>query len=104
MRHFEEYHNILLLQSNLHQRPPLYNGHFFLADSPYIDSCLNLSITATFLCPHGGRCGELQLGRIWVVQGRSRLCLCPGKNWWNYTWYYSIFVLWSVDSLRSWRD
>ena len=30
--------------------PPLYNGHF-LADTPYIDSCLNLSTTATFFSP-----------------------------------------------------
>ena len=33
----------------------------FLADSPYIDSCLNLSTTATFFCPQGGRFGEVQL-------------------------------------------
>ena len=37
------------------------NGHvsttatFFLADSPYIDSYLNLSTTATFFCPQSGR-------------------------------------------------
>ena len=31
--------------------PPLYNDHFFVADSPYIDSCLNLSTTATFFSP-----------------------------------------------------
>ena len=33
----------------------------FLADSPYIDSCLNLSTMATFFCPQGGRCEEVQL-------------------------------------------
>ena len=33
----------------------------FLVDSPYINSCLNLSTTATFFCPQGGRCGEVQL-------------------------------------------
>ena len=33
----------------------------FLADSPYIDSYLNFSTTATLFCPHGGRCGEVQL-------------------------------------------
>ena len=33
----------------------------FLADSPYIDSCLNLSTAATFSCLQGGRCGEGQL-------------------------------------------
>ena len=33
----------------------------FLADSPYIDSCLNLSTMATFFCPQGGCCGEVQL-------------------------------------------
>ena len=32
-----------------------------LADSPYIDSCLNLSTKATFICPQGGLCGEVQL-------------------------------------------
>ena len=39
----------------------------FLADSPYIDSCLNLSTTvhlsimATFSCPQGDRFREIQL-------------------------------------------
>ena len=33
----------------------------FLADSPYIDSCLKLSSAATFSCLQGGRCGEGQL-------------------------------------------
>jgi len=36
----------------------------FLADSPYIDSRLNLSTTATFFCRfcrQGGRWGEIQL-------------------------------------------
>ena len=50
------------------------NGHlsttaifFFLANSPYIDSCLNLSTTvhlstmATFSCPQDGRFREIQL-------------------------------------------
>ena len=32
----------------------------FVADSPYIDSCLNLSTAATFSCLLGGRCGEGQ--------------------------------------------
>ena len=35
----------------------------FLEDMPYIDSCLNLSTTATFFCPQGGRCQEAQLYR-----------------------------------------
>ena len=48
------------------QRSPLYNSHLFtkatfLADSPYIDSCLNLSTTATFFCPQSGHCREVQL-------------------------------------------
>ena len=30
----------------------------FLADSPYIDSCLTLSTMATFYCPQGGHWGE----------------------------------------------
>ena len=49
-------------------RSPLCNGHFFfLANSPYIDSCLNLSTTvhlstmATFSCPQDGRFREIQL-------------------------------------------
>ena len=36
----------------------------FLTDSQYNDSCLNnrhLSTTATFFCPQGRRCGEVQL-------------------------------------------
>ena len=38
------------------QRPPLYNGHLFttatfFADSPYIDSCLNLFTMASFFVP-----------------------------------------------------
>ena len=38
-------------QSNLPQRPPLHNDHFFFvpADSPYIDSSLNLS-TKSLIC------------------------------------------------------
>ena len=37
------------VQPNLPERPTLYNGHVFLAYSPYIDSHLNLSTTATSL-------------------------------------------------------
>ena len=33
----------------------------FLADSPYIDSCLNLYTAATIFCPQGGGRGEFQL-------------------------------------------
>lgn len=41
-----------VLQSNLHSRPSLYNGHFFLlADGPYVHSYFNLSIMAPFLSP-----------------------------------------------------
>ena len=46
------------------KRPPLYNRHFFSSlrtKNPYIASCLNLSTTATFFCPQGGRCREVQL-------------------------------------------
>ena len=44
------------------------NGHLsttatISADSPYIDSCLNLSTTATFFCRQSVRCGEFQLYR-----------------------------------------
>ena len=33
----------------------------FLAEGPYIDSCLNLFTTATFFCQQGGSWGEVQL-------------------------------------------
>ena len=36
----------------------------FLVNSPYIDSCLNLSKMATFFCPQSGRYGEVQLYTI----------------------------------------
>ena len=49
------------LQLNLQRWPTLYNSHFFLAESPYIDSNLNLSAMATFFCLQGGHCGEVQL-------------------------------------------
>ena len=45
------------------QRRPLYNGHFF-ADSPYIDSCLNLFTMASFFGTEGGRCVEVQLWKV----------------------------------------
>ena len=47
-------HTLNLVSTSL-QRPPLYNGHlsstaiFLPADSPYIDSCVNLFTTATCL-------------------------------------------------------
>ena len=34
---------------------------FFLRDSPYIHSYFNLSTMATFFCPKGARCREVQL-------------------------------------------
>ena len=33
----------------------------FLVDSIYIRSCFNLSTMATFFCPQGGHCREVQL-------------------------------------------
>ena len=33
----------------------------FLVDSPYTESCLNLSTTFTFFCPQGGRFEEVEL-------------------------------------------
>ena len=50
-----------LLYSRTSTNSHLYKMVTFLVNSPYIDSCLNLSKTATFFCPQGGRCGELQL-------------------------------------------
>ena len=52
------------VQSNLHQQSPFHNSHLsttatslqqpnFLVDSPYVDSCLNLSTMAIFFCPQG---------------------------------------------------
>ena len=34
---------------------------FLFGGSPYIDSRLNLSTTATIFCPQGGRCGGVQI-------------------------------------------
>ena len=34
---------------------------FFWADSPYIHICFNLSTMATFFCPQGDHCREVQL-------------------------------------------
>ena len=42
----------------------LYTIGTFLVASPCIDSCLDLSKTATCFCPQGGRCGEVQLYTI----------------------------------------
>ena len=46
-------------------KPPLVatslQQPLFPADSPYIDSCLNLSTMAAFFCPQGGCCGEVQM-------------------------------------------
>ena len=36
-----------------------------LADSPYIDSCFNLSTMATLFCPQGGHWREAQLYSLW---------------------------------------
>ena len=47
-------------QSNLLQRPPLYNGHIFCPRGQTIHT-LTLSTTATLFNPEGGRSGEVQL-------------------------------------------
>ena len=39
----------------------------FLADSPYTDSCLNFSTTATFFCAQCGRYGEVELFSKYVA-------------------------------------
>ena len=44
----------------------------FLADSPYIDSCFNLSTTVTLSCPQGGCCGEVQLYNRRPQDSRTR--------------------------------
>ena len=38
---------------------------FFLADSPYIHSCFNLSTMATLFCPQDGHWREVQLYSLW---------------------------------------
>ena len=53
------------------------NGHLsntviFLVYSPYIHSCFNLSTMATFFCPQGGCCREVQL--------YTMLCSNPGAQ------------------------
>ena len=56
-------------------KPPLaatsLQWPLFLADSPYIDCCLNLSTTATFFCPQGGCCGEVQLKHVKKTLGSA---------------------------------
>ena len=37
----------------------------FLADSPYIDSCFNLSTMASLFCPQDGHGREVQLYFLW---------------------------------------
>ena len=52
------------MQSNLHLGPTLHNVLFSGGrggGSPCIESCLDLSTTATFFCHQGGRCEEVQL-------------------------------------------
>ena len=44
-----------------HTNSHLFTTAAFLADSPYIDTCLNFSTMATLLRLQGGHCGEVQL-------------------------------------------
>ena len=71
----------LQVQSNLHLRQPLYNGHFFLVATVFGGQSIHwllfeplynghLSTTATFLCPQGVGCGGVQL--YWWVTMVSR--------------------------------
>ena len=58
--------NHFAIQSNLHKRLPLHNGHLstaaiFLADSLDIHSCFHLSTMATFFCAQFGRRREVQM-------------------------------------------
>ena len=52
----------------------------FLADSPYIDSCFNLSTMVTFFCPQGGRCREDQLQFLMNDQGSRKLIKIQTKR------------------------
>ena len=54
---------------------PQWPRRLFLADSPYIHSCLNLSTTATFFCPLGGCCEEVQLYSNFLHVSRSQFTL-----------------------------
>ena len=58
------------------QQPPFYNDHFFLVDSPFIESCVNLSTMATLFCPQDGFCGEVQLYAFFF------------QRWFAIRWYY----------------
>ena len=49
----------------------------FLADSPYIDSCFNLSTMATLFCPQGGHWREAQLYSLWY-------CTVSGDQSWEW--------------------
>ena len=68
----------------------------FLADSPYIDSCFNLSTMASLFCPQDGHGREVQLYFLWycTVYGdqswewkniiRGTNCSCPLRvSWWQ---------------------
>ena len=59
---------LTFLYSRTSTNSHLYTMVTFLVDSPYIDSCLNLSKMATFFCPQSGRCGEVQLYTIFHLK------------------------------------
>ena len=71
---------------------PSTNGHLsttatFLADSPYTDSRLNVCTKATFFCPQGGRCGQVQIIlRIQNLLYVLRLKGCLGELNSLYSW------------------
>ena len=71
---------------------PSTNGHLstmatFLADSPYSDSRLNVCTKATFFCPQGGRCGQVQIIlRIQNLLYVLRLKGCLGELNSLYSW------------------
>ena len=94
------------LSNSLHDSRTSSNGHLsttatslqwpvFLADSPYIDSCFNLSTMATLFCPQDGHGREVQLYFLWycTVYGdqswewkniiRGTNCSCPLRVGWR---------------------
>ena len=76
-------HTLTLVWPSL-QRP------VFLADSPYIDSCLNLSTTANFYCPQGGHWGKVQLYLLKVHQ----------ESWYIHAEYHFQHVILNIKGLH----
>ena len=81
----------------------------FLADSPYIDSCLNLSTMASFFCPQVGRCGEVQLYVCGSCRITKRLARCTkGRKrlWFTCSldiWVTEFQIMYLIDCKLCWQ-